>query len=122
MGRYVHKYVSLPEGMVVGSEVYCIGEGDEVLTIDTIEFSTITKMANRIALSHGCWEPICKIFLKKGSFEESRNNEGNWAFVAVGECDKCKTTFPDSCAYNREDNNLDSMICNTCWKKKKEVS
>jgi hypothetical protein len=108
--------------MIVGAEVYCIGEGDEILTIDKILYNPITKMVDRIALSHGCWEPICKIFLKNGSFEDSCNNQMNWAFVAVGECDKCKTTFPDSCAYHKEDNTLDSMICNTCWTKMKEVS
>lgn len=119
--RYNHKYVSLPPGMVVGAEVYCIGEGDEILTITEIQYSPVTKMANKIALSHGCWEPICKLFLKDGSFKKSYSNTANWAFVAIGECDVCKITFPDSCVYNTEENKPNSMICNSCWKKMKEV-
>ncbi len=122
MGRYAHKYTALPEGMKVGAEVYCVGEGDEVLTIDEITYSPVTKMATKILLSHGCYEPISKVFLNQGDFEKSWNDLTNWAFVAVGECDVCETTFPDSCAYHTRPDDKDSMVCNSCWEREQNAA
>lgn len=119
--RYPYKYVKLPEGLKVGSSVYVSGEGDEVFKVLEIRYHQKTKQVSDIVLDCGWREPLSKICLKRGnsSVTKSMEDPSNWVFVAIGECDTCGKTFPDSCIYHRGED-LNSMVCGECWEVRKK--
>ena len=116
--RYAKKQVAIPEGMRLGSRILIAGEGNDefyVARIDRDEHGDITY----ISTTAGCSEPLCKLCLwpEGQDFWEATQNESNWVQVAVGECLRCGKTFPDSCAYHAEG---DDMVCLDCHNKKED--
>lgn len=111
--RYNKKKVKLPPDMVVGSEVYVAGNGDDIQTITAIDRDAEGDVTD-VHLSGGWREPLCKIVLSRASFEESFEDPSAYIYVAIGECDVCGSKFPDSCVYVSNPDKPDSMVCSEC--------
>lgn len=110
MAKFKYKYVKVPKGMKIGSKVLVVGEGFDKFTILDIVYHNITKQVDKIILDSGWNEPLSKIFL----YTKNMFLEENRIFVAIGECDVCGKTFPDSCVYKTIPTIKDSMICIDC--------
>lgn len=82
---YKEKIVNAPKWFTVGANVMCDGEGSDILTVDYIEYNE-SGIPQRAVLD-GCYEPLSKIY---------HPNTYERIYVAVGHCDKCNTSFPDS--------------------------
>ena len=116
--RYNQKYVKLPAGFKIGTEVYVVGEGDEIFTVDDIKYDKSGNV-DRVILSCGWNEPLAKIWMKKSgqSFEQSAKDQSNWIDVRTGECDQCRSHFSDSYISHITENK--QQICSKCWQKNK---
>ena len=119
--RYTEKRVKMPEGFVVGAEVGIVGEGSDTQTIIKV-LTDIDGKPCDIVLSGGWRESLSKLFLiKNDDFAASVANRENWIEVAIGECDICGKTFPDSCVYHSKKGVEGSMICKDCHVPKQQL-
>ena len=119
--RYKNKQVSIPQDMIVGSEVGILGEGMDTQIIEQI-VRCACGVVTDIHLSGGWREPLCKICLiRDGDFAKSWEDPTCWIQVAIGECDICGKKFPDSCIYHSSPDKPDSMICQTCHKASEHI-
>lgn len=112
--RYKKKQVKIPADMQIGCKVGVIGEGYDTFTITDIlrKDGDVTD----VLLSCGCREPLCKIYLIRDlDHHEAMKDQTSWIEVAIGECDFCGNKFPDSCAYQSNKGDKNSMICYKCY-------
>jgi hypothetical protein len=111
------KILHEPEGLVVGAEVGVVGDGHETYKIWQIDRDEDGQL-DHVYLDSGWREPLCKIYVLDGrSHQAAWNDPTSWIGVAIGECDICGKTFPDSCAYHADENDRNVMICQDCFKK-----
>lgn len=102
----------LPPDLKVGAEVGIIGDGLAVYTVTKISH---TEKGVEVHLSCGWREPLSKIYLLRGrSHSAAIADPTSWIATAIGECDKCKTQFPDCCVYNKVGK---KHFCNSCYNK-----
>ena len=115
--RYETKKVKVPADLCVGAEIGISGEGWETFTVTGIDRNEDGSV-DRVHNSGGWSEPLCKIYLLRGrSHPVAMTDPTSWIDVAIGECDVCGTTFPDSCIYHHEPEDKTGMICSECWGK-----
>ena len=115
---YEKKIVKVPPGFKIGADVYITGEGDEVYQIEDILKNAEGEVVD-IVSSSGYREPLCKYCLvDPRGYCDSWNNEDNQIHVAIGECDVCGKTFPDSCMYHKNEDDEKSMVCQKCHNEK----
>lgn len=108
---------SLPPDLTVGSEVGVVGDGNEVYTVIDIERSE--NGSNTVYLSSGWIEPLSKIYMLRGRpHSVAADDPTSWIKTAIGECDECGVTFPDSCAYYQNDG---KHICLNCHGTKQDL-
>jgi hypothetical protein len=119
MPFYSEKRVKLPAGFEVGSKIYILGEGSEVFVVQRI---VQNSKGNIVRVEHdgGFNEPLSKLCLiRPEQGFKSTHDKNNWIQTEIGECDICKTIFPDSCVYYADKPN--SMVCKSCYEGKNGV-
>ena len=119
---YKTKKVKAPADLCVGAEIGISGEGWETFTVTGIDLNADGSVES-VHNSSGWNEPLCKIYLLRGrSHPVAMTDPTSWIQVAIGECDVCGTTFPDSCVYHYEPEDKTGMICPECWRKTHPVT
>jgi hypothetical protein len=120
--RYAKKTVKAPPDLKVGAEIGIIGEANDVFVIAEIRHRADGVISD-VVIKNWSREPLSHIYLLRGrSHEAAWSDKTSWIKVAIGECDICKSQFPDSCVYESDPKIPNSMICQKCWKKTKSRS